>query len=58
MKITDPTNHINNKVIKLTIHDSVELIKSIVEIKEMDDYTSYRITKALDRIATFNKKIQ
>ncbi len=58
MKITDQKDHINNKVIKLTIHDSVELIKSIIEIKEMDDYTEYRITKALERIQMFNKKIK
>lgn len=58
MKIVDTHGYINNKVIRLEIHDKVQYIKSIIEVEDLDDYTKYRVEKALSRIESFNKKIK
>jgi len=58
MKIVDTEGYINNKIIKLEINDKVDYVKSLIEVINMDDYTRYRVDKALKRIKTFNKKIK
>lgn len=58
MKIIDSTGHINNKVIKLEIHEKAEYLKSIIENTDLDEYTKYRLEKGLERIKNYNKKIK
>lgn len=60
MKIIDEYRTIDNKKIKEVIKNNVELIRDITHMNHhsLDDYTMYRITKALDKIETFNKEIK
>ena len=58
MKIVDSTGYINNKVIRLEIHEKVEYLESIVENSDLDEYTKHRLEKGLERIKNYNKKIK
>lgn len=60
MKIVDEFHTIDNKQCKDTIKNNVELIRDLTHMnhQSLDDYTMYRMLKALDKIETFNKKIK
>jgi hypothetical protein len=60
MKIVDEYHTIDNKKIKFEIETSVELLRDLTHMNhnDLDDYTKYRMLKALDKIETFNKKIK
>ena len=60
MKIIDEYHTIDNTKCKFEINSSVELIRDLTHMNHhsLDDYTMYRILKALDKIETFNKKIK
>ena len=60
MKIVDEYHTIDNKRVKSEIQSSLELIRDLTHMNhnDLDDYTMYRILKALDKIETFNKEIK
>ena len=60
MKITDETKEIDNKRCKREILESAELIEDLLIMANdlKDDYTKYRMTKAVDKIKMFNNKIK
>ena len=60
MKIVDEYHTINNNRVKEEIQKSAELIRDIIHMQHdlVDDYATYRILKALDKIETFNKEIK
>jgi len=60
MKIIDEYHTIDNKKIKWEINGKVELIRDLVHMNHnsLDEYTQYRMLKALEKIETFNKKIK
>jgi uncharacterized protein YutE (UPF0331/DUF86 family) len=60
MKIVDEYHTIDNKKIKEVIQGNVELIRDLTHMNhnDIDDYTRYRMLKAIDKIETFNKEIK
>ena len=58
MKIVDEYHTITNDKIKFEIENSVELLTDLVHFnhKVLDDYTRYRMIKALEKITLFNKE--
>jgi hypothetical protein len=60
MKIIDEFNTIDNKKIKFEINTSTDLLRDLVHLNhnDLDDYTQYRMLKALDKIEMYNKKIK
>jgi hypothetical protein len=60
MKITDETKEIDNKRCKKEILENAELIEDLLIMANdlKDDYTKYRMTKAVDKIKMFNNKIK
>jgi hypothetical protein len=60
MKIIDEYHTIDNKKIKTEIERSAELLIDLVHFnhRALDDYTRYRMIKALEKIIKFNEKIK
>ncbi len=60
MRIVDEYHTIENTQIKKEIDSSVELITDLVHHnhKVLDDYTRYRMIKALEKITMYNKEIK
>lgn len=60
MKIVDEYHTIDNKQISKEIENSVDLLTDLVHHnhKVLDDYTRYRMIKALEKIQMFNKEIK
>lgn len=60
MKIVDETKEIDNKRCKREIGESAELIEDLLIMANdlTDDYTKYRMTKAVKKIKMFNDKIK
>ena len=58
MKIVDEYHNIDNKRVKSEIENSVELILDLVHFnhRNLDDYTRYRMVKALEKIKMYNKE--
>ena len=60
MKIVDETKEIDNKRCKKEIEQSVGMIEDLLIMANdlTDDYTKYRMTKAVEKIKMFNNKIK
>lgn len=60
MKIVDEYHTIDNEKIKTVIENSLELILDLVHFnhRNLDDYTRYRMVKALEKIKMYNKEIK
>ena len=60
MKIVDEYHTITNEKIQSEILNSLELVLDLVHFnhRNLDDYTRYRMVKALEKIKMYNKEIK
>jgi hypothetical protein len=60
MKLIDEVKRVDSKKIKKEIKDNLELINDLVYVNKgiIDEYTMYRMVKALERIEMYLEKVK